>query len=135
MFLTTNIYFPRTREALLYPTKLFRLQNVVTLIAILIKLSFQFKFYQIKKKTSIYDNLICLKRWQINYIAWKDFILEVFCRKASDLYNPLQKMKFSIKYFFSKCDQIHKKLRIWSQLLKKYLKENFIFCAVTYETN
>ena len=39
-------------------------------------------------------------------------------------------MKFSIKNFFSKCAQIHKKLRIWSHLLKKSLKENFIFCAV-----
>ena len=28
-----------------------------------------------------------------------------------------QKMKFSIKDFFSKCDQIRKKSRIWSQLL------------------
>ena len=41
-----------------------------------------------------------------------------------------QKMKFSIKYFFSKCEQIHRKLRIWSHLLKKSLMENFIFCAV-----
>ena len=41
-----------------------------------------------------------------------------------------QKMKFSIKDFFSKCDQIRKKLRIWSYLLKKSLMENFIFCAV-----
>ena len=41
-----------------------------------------------------------------------------------------QKMKFSFKDFFSKCDQIHKKLRIWSHLLKKSLVENFIFCAV-----
>ena len=38
-------------------------------------------------------------------------------------------MKFSIKDFFSKCDQIHKKLRIWSHLLKKSLMGN-IFCAV-----
>ena len=38
-----------------------------------------------------------------------------------------QKMKFSIKDFFSKCDQIHKFLRIWSHLLKKSLIENFIF--------
>ena len=38
-------------------------------------------------------------------------------------------MKFSIKNFFSKCDQIRKKLRIWSLLLKKSLMENFIFCA------
>ena len=30
-----------------------------------------------------------------------------------------QKMKFSIKDFFSKCDQIRRKLRMWSHLLKK----------------
>ena len=41
-----------------------------------------------------------------------------------------QKMKFSIKDFFSKCDQIRSFLRIWSPLLKKSLMENFIFCAV-----
>ena len=40
------------------------------------------------------------------------------------------KMKFSIKYFFSKCDQICRKLWVWSHLLKKSLMENFIFCAV-----
>ena len=40
------------------------------------------------------------------------------------------KMKFSIKDFFSKCDQIRSFLRIWSHLLKKSLMENFIFCAV-----
>ena len=42
----------------------------------------------------------------------------------------VQKMKFSIKDFFSKCEQIRRKLRIWSHLLKKSLMENFIFCAV-----
>ena len=41
-----------------------------------------------------------------------------------------KKMKFSIKDFLSQCDQIHRKLRIWSHLLKKSLMENFIFCAV-----
>ena len=39
-------------------------------------------------------------------------------------------MKFSIKDFYSKCDQIHSFLRIWSHLRKKSLMENFIFCAV-----
>ena len=39
-------------------------------------------------------------------------------------------MKFSIKDFCSKCDQIHSFLRIWSHLLKKSLMENIIFCAV-----
>ena len=48
-------------------------------------------------------------------------------------YTPIdtaQKMKFSIKDFFSKCDQIRSFLRIWSNLLKKSLMENLIFCAV-----
>ena len=43
-----------------------------------------------------------------------------------------QKMKFSIKDIFTKCGQIRRKLRIWSHLLKKYLMEYFIFCAVKY---
>ena len=41
------------------------------------------------------------------------------------------KMKFSIKDFFSKCDQIGCLQRICSHLMKKSLMENFIFCAVT----
>ena len=40
------------------------------------------------------------------------------------------KIKFSVKDFFSKCDQICRKLRIWSHLLKKSLMEN-IFCAIS----
>ena len=42
----------------------------------------------------------------------------------------LQKMKYSIKDFFSKYDQFHSFLRIWSHLLKKSVIENLIFCAV-----
>ena len=45
-----------------------------------------------------------------------------------------QKMKFSIKDFISKYDQIYSFLRIWSHLLKKSLMENFIFCAVVFLT-
>ena len=41
-----------------------------------------------------------------------------------------KKMKFSVKDFFRKCDQIRRKLQIWSHLLKKFLMENFIFCVV-----
>ena len=41
------------------------------------------------------------------------------------------KMKFSIKDFFSKYDQIRSFMLIWSHLLKKsLLLENFIFCVV-----
>ena len=46
------------------------------------------------------------------------------------LFCTAQKMKFSIQDFSSKCDQIRRKLRIWSHLLEKSLMENFIFCAV-----
>ena len=45
-----------------------------------------------------------------------------------------QKLKISIKDFFGKCDQIRKKLRICSHLLKKSLMESFIFCAVQWST-
>ena len=41
-----------------------------------------------------------------------------------------KKMKFSIKDFFSKCNHICRKLRIWSHLLKKSLMEKFIFLSM-----
>ena len=40
-------------------------------------------------------------------------------------------MKFFIKDFFSKCDQIHRLLQF---SIKKSLMENFIFCVVGQET-
>ena len=55
------------------------------------------------------------------HIMVKDFI---YCTKN----------KVFIQDFFSKFDQIDRKLRIWSHLLKKSLMENFIFCAVIYAT-
>ena len=50
----------------------------------------------------------------------------------SEGWNTAQKMKFSIKDFFSKYNQIRRKLRVWSHLLKKYLMANFIFRAVVF---
>ena len=41
-----------------------------------------------------------------------------------------QKMKSSIKDFFSKYDQVRWKPRIWLHLLKKSLTKNFTFCVV-----
>ena len=41
-----------------------------------------------------------------------------------------QKMIFSMKNFFSKCDRIRSFLQIWPHLLKKSLMKNFIFCSV-----
>ena len=45
------------------------------------------------------------------------------------------KTKFSIKDFFSICDQICRKQRIWSHSLRKSLMENYIFCAVITLSN
>ena len=42
-----------------------------------------------------------------------------------------KKKKFSLKDFSSKYDRIHRKQRILSHLLKKYLMENFIFGAMS----
>ena len=42
-------------------------------------------------------------------------------------------MKFSIKDFFIKCNQICSKLQIWSHLLKKSLMENSIQCWLCKE--
>ena len=41
-----------------------------------------------------------------------------------------RKMKFSVKDFFSKRDQIRTFLQVWPHLLKKSLTENFIVCEV-----
>ena len=43
-----------------------------------------------------------------------------------------QKRMFSVKDFFSKCDQIRSFQRICSHVLKKSLMENFNFCAVRW---
>ena len=50
---------------------------------------------------------------------------ETFCNTT--VTKTAQKMKFSIKEFFTKSRSF---LRIWSHLLKKSLLENFIFCAL-----
>ena len=50
------------------------------------------------------------------------------CKRKQNVFSWCStKMTFSINDFFSKCDQIRKKLRIWTHLLKKSLMEIFIF--------
>ena len=48
------------------------------------------------------------------------------------VYHTAPKLKFSIRDFFSKCDQIHSFLWIWSHLLKKFSFENFIFMQTSF---
>ena len=73
---------------------------------------------------------------KVDLFGFKCWIVPVVLQTNSDIVrehgNTIlgQKMKFSIKDFFSKCDQVRRKLRIWSHLPKKSLVENFIFCAV-----
>ena len=42
------------------------------------------------------------------------------------------KVMITTKYFFSKCYQICRKLRIWSYLMKKFLIKNFFFVQWVY---
>ena len=62
-----------------------------------------------------------------NLIGWEECNIDRILLSVSI---TAQKINFSTKDFFSKCDQIRSFLRIWSHLLKKSLLENFIFCAV-----
>ena len=71
-----------------------------------------------------------LEKWKLNAIlisCTKDKKKQL---KGVEQVSTAQNMEFSIKDFFSKCDQICTFLRIWSHLLKKSFMENFIFCAV-----
>ena len=60
--------------------------------------------------------------------TWRPSVISMIT--GSKAVYTAQKIKFSIKDFFSKCDQIRRKLRIGSHLLNKSLMENFIFCVV-----
>ena len=73
-------------------------------------------------------SVVCTQKQEAIYY-WKWLILKkLFLR-----FDTAQKMKFSIKNFFSKCGQIRSFFRIWSHLLKKSLIENFILCSVSFK--
>ena len=63
---------------------------------------------------------------KFNYLLMAQLILKN-THEILAMQTTAQKVKFSIKDFFSKCDQICRKLRIWSHLLKKSLMGNFLF--------
>ena len=84
-----------------------------------------------RKKCSL-DKIINPSTICCNFM--RTYAATVFCNKGFVLKPGMilsaQKMKFSITNFFSKCNQIQRKLQIWSHLFKKSLMENFIFCVV-----
>ena len=65
-------------------------------------------------------------------ILWSFEIFVIFSNFLRFLIFSTQKMKFSIKDFFSKCDQIRRKLRIWSNLLKKILNGKLHFLSSVF---
>ena len=71
-----------------------------------------------RNSTSYFSTIIIFYYWVILIWAWD---------RSLSLHT---KIKFTIIDFFSKCDQIRRKLRISSHTLKRSVTENFIFCAV-----
>ena len=70
-----------------------------------------------------------MPQWSVKFYINILFLQLSWFKDASTLIAQI--MTFSIRDFFSKCDQIRRKIRNWSHLLKKSLMENFIFCAVS----
>ena len=76
------------------------------------------------------DSVVSLEK-QIKYKFLKSYLKNK--RNQPDLQtsliliNAAQKMQFSIEDFFSKCNQIRRKLWIWSHLIKKSSMKNEIF--------
>ena len=75
-----------------------------------------------------------LNTLQLWSLIWHLFTGPGFKFISYDKSKTVQKMKFSIKDFFSKCNQIRSFLRIWTHLLKKFLLKNIIFvqCNVIF---
>ena len=81
---------------------------------------------------NIYSSSI-FTRVQHFLLFWQLILLVValtIYRNQMHVADTAQKMKFFIKDFFSKCDQIRSFLWIWSHLLKKSLMKSFMFCAL-----
>ena len=98
-----------------------------------------------RKKEHFLYRLLCLKDFLLTFVLFQCIVYWIHCQNiptftyqkkllhtlfclflkslktfsVSLIPNTAQKMKFSIMDFFSKCDQIRRKLRIWSHLQKK----------------
>ena len=80
--------------------------------------------------TAIYPHV-----WQFNsQVSWLVFMNLSSFTMNMKYTQTAQKIKFSIKDIFSECDQIGRKLQIWSHCWKKSLMENFFFsCSARYK--
>ena len=82
----------------------------------------------VQRDSSLYKRLLSRTLWWVWRKAQIIFNL-IFAHLNHLSFNNAQRMKVSIKDFFSKCDQIRSYLGIWPHLLKKCLMKNFIFCV------
>ena len=98
--------------------------------------------YQLQKHFQLWPHFLHVKKVYKIRSFQPDFIITIlfftiltsnFLNLICQVFAPFwvnftaQKMKFSIKNFFNKCDQIHTKLQIWLHLMRKSWIENFIF--------
>ena len=103
--------------------------NFKETITISEKWDLEFLRKSVKHFGKIYSVFLAWRKSKIHQKIYGHF---AFQKKKNQETGTAQKIKFSVKDLFSKCDQIHRKLRIWSYLLKKSLMENFIGCAVKH---
>ena len=89
-------------------------------------------FMFLKNYFRAYFPLMCLRKISIEITIFEinENVALTFSRKVFFAKSLHKHWSFSIKDIFSKCDQIRRKLRIWSHFLRKSILENFIFCAV-----
>ena len=76
------------------------------------------------KEKDLFYHCFWFVTWLENFF---NLIFAMWIKIRSHVGATALKMKFSIKDFVSKCDQIRRKLLIWPHLLKKSLMENFRF--------
>ena len=96
-----------------------------------IPLPWHFELFFLNKKT--YENVDMSRQKRTLFLqrtSW--WVLLTLIERNESFFEVLgnytaQKMKFSIKDFFNKCDQIRRELRNWSHSLKKSLMETSFF--------
>ena len=94
------------------------------------KLDMKTEMWKLKRTTNISKmsfsaNLYMLKVNNGNIRTMCEIYSKLIIKTPERLFTA-QKITFSIKFLFSKCDQIRRFLRMWSHLLKRSPKINFM---------
>ena len=87
------------------------------------------RFCCFQQNLKFWSCCIFLRNWMMKRLPANWYIISVFLLASVFVWPKLDKhrfdtahkMKFSVKDFFRKCDQIRRKMWIWSRLLKKSL--------------